>query len=120
MLRAHLVERPDDGALEQAPHALDAVGVDVADDPFLGRVVDRLVARILVTDPDVALEIVSIDGFGFVLYGAAYKLVERVLADVRDALNTDAATAFDGPCDLSACCRASSCPDSSWTFGVRI
>ena len=57
VLGAHLVEGADDGALEQRPDALDAVGVHVADDPFLGGVVDGLVARVVVADPEVALEV---------------------------------------------------------------
>ena len=41
MLRADLVESPDNGTLEQAPYALDAVGVNVSDNPFLDGVIDR-------------------------------------------------------------------------------
>ena len=35
MLGADFVERAHDGPLEQAPDALDAVGVNVSDDPVL-------------------------------------------------------------------------------------
>lgn len=43
VLHAHLVERADDGSLEQAPDALDRVGVDIAHDPLLGAVIHALV-----------------------------------------------------------------------------
>ncbi len=42
MFRTDLMERSDDRPLEQAPHALNAVGVDIADNPFLSGVVDGL------------------------------------------------------------------------------
>ena len=51
VLHAHLVEAADDGALEQAPDALDRVGVDIAHDPLLGAVLHALVARVAVADP---------------------------------------------------------------------
>jgi len=37
MLDAHLMIRTDDGALEKAPGAFNAVGVAVANSPFLLR-----------------------------------------------------------------------------------
>ena len=46
VLHGDLVERADDGALEQAPDVLDAVRVDVADDPLLRGVADALVSRV--------------------------------------------------------------------------
>ena len=43
MLTRHLMERPDDRAIEQAPDALYAVRVNVATDPLVFAVVDSLV-----------------------------------------------------------------------------
>ena len=37
-LDADFVERTDDGTLEQAPHAFNRVGVNLPDNPLLGRV----------------------------------------------------------------------------------
>ena len=50
MLHAQVVVRTDNGAPEQAPDALSGVAVHVAAHPFLLRVIDRLVARVLVAD----------------------------------------------------------------------
>ena len=98
MLGAHLVERADDGALEQAPDTFNAVGVDVADDPFLGTMVDGLMAGVSVADANVALEFIGVDRLGLVAHGALDEGMERGLTDVWDALDTDAAAALDGPC----------------------
>src|SRR3990172_8595147 len=66
MLDGDLVKRADDGSLEQAPHVLDAVGVDESADPFLGAVVDGLVPGILVPNADVGGPLIGIDRFGLV------------------------------------------------------
>lgn len=50
MLRADLMVGTDDGPLEQAPNALDAVGVNVATDPFFLAVINRFVAGVFVCD----------------------------------------------------------------------
>ncbi len=44
MLDAHLVEKADDGTLEQAPHVFGAVCVNVSHYPFFLGVVHRLMA----------------------------------------------------------------------------
>ena len=56
VLGADLVERSDDRALEEAPDAFNAVGVDVAQDPFLFGVPDGLMAGVVVSDSEVGLE----------------------------------------------------------------
>ena len=110
VLGAHLVEAADDGALEEAPDTFDAVGVYVSDCPFLGAVANRFVARVVVTDPDVALEVVGVDRFGFVSDGALDKVMQGVLADVGDALDADAAARARWPRPPNACWRASRRP----------
>ena len=66
MLLADFVEAPDDTSLEQAPDTLYSVGVDIAYDPFVDAVVDRLVPGVIVGDADVGLELVGVDRLGFV------------------------------------------------------
>ena len=61
MLSGHLVERTDDGTLEQRPDAFDGVGVNVADGPFLDGVVDRLVTSVVVCDAQVGGQFVGVD-----------------------------------------------------------
>ena len=48
VLDRDVVVRPDDGALEQRPHALDGVGVHVSPDVLLAPVIHGLVHRVLV------------------------------------------------------------------------
>ena len=95
MLRADLVERAHDGSLKQAPDALDAVGVNVSDDPLLRRVIDRPVDRVVVFDSDVGAELVGVDGLGLVPDVALDEPVERLLADVGDAFESDLAVPLD-------------------------
>ena len=71
MLDAHFVEGADERALEEAPHAFDAVCVDIPYDPLLGGVVDGLVARVVVSDTDVGPEVVGVDRFSLIPHGAA-------------------------------------------------
>ena len=95
MLHADLVERTDNGALEQAPYAFYVVGVHVSDDPFLGPVVDRLVARVVVSDAKVGLQLVRVDCLGFVGGVALDESVKGVLADVGDAFEPDHSVTLD-------------------------
>ena len=96
VLQADLVERPDDRPFEQRPDALDAVRVQVPDDPLLRGVVDRLVPRVVVRDAHVALEFVGVNGLGLVPDGLSDESVERVPAHVRDTLEAHLATTLDG------------------------
>ena len=67
MLDANLMERTNDGSLEQAPHALDPVGVNVTDNPLLGGVADGLMSGIRIPDPDIGFEFICVDGLGLIL-----------------------------------------------------
>lgn len=84
MLHADLVERTNDGALEQAPDVLNAVGVDVAYGPLSGGVVDRLVLGVGVRNAHVGAEFIGIERLGFVLGDGLHKGVNGFLADVGD------------------------------------
>ena len=97
MLDAHLVEGPDDGTLEEAPHAFDAVGVHVTHNPFFGRVLDGLMAGVVIADPDVRLEIIGVDRFGFVSNGSGDEGMKGLPLHVGDALDTDVSPSLDGP-----------------------
>ena len=96
MLDAHLVERADDRPLEQTPHALNRVGVNLADNPLVLRVLDRLMAGIVILDPDVGFQLIGVDGFGLVPDVALDEAVQGVAADVGDALYPDLPAALDG------------------------
>ena len=51
VLDAHLVEGADNGPLEQAPYALDRVGVNLTHNPLFLGVFDRLVAGVVIAMP---------------------------------------------------------------------
>ena len=95
VLHAHLVESADDGPLEEAPHALDAVGVHVPDHPLFLGVLYGLVPGVLVRDAQVEPQLVGVDGLGFVLDGAPDEVMQGSAPDVRDALNADVTRALD-------------------------
>ena len=95
MLRTDLVERADDGALQQAPDAFDAVRVHIADDPFLDGVTDDAVPRVGIPDAEVRQQLIGVDRLGLVLDVPVNESVERRLADVGDALKPYLAAALD-------------------------
>lgn len=95
VLLAHLVERADDAALEQAPHPFDGVRVHVADNPLLRPVVHRLMAGVVVRDAEVGREFVRVDGLSLILDRLADELMERPALHVRDALQPYPAPALD-------------------------
>ena len=83
-------------AFEERPDALDAVGVDISDDPLLAAVRDRFVPSGVRIEADVGAEFVGVDRLGLVAHGAPDKILKRVFADVGDPLDADPAAALDG------------------------
>ena len=96
MLGADLVPCSDDGALEKAPDALHAVRVDISDHPLLFGVLDRLMARVVIGDPEVGLQLVGVDGLGVGPGVPGYEGMERGPLDVGDSLDTHLAATLDG------------------------
>ena len=97
MLDAHFVKGADDGPLEQTPHAFNRVGVNVPDDPFLGGMAHSFMAGVSVSDSNVGLQFVGVDGLGLVPDVALDEAVQGVAADVGDALDPDlSGFALDG------------------------
>ena len=95
MLLADLMKRPDNGSLEERPDALNAIGVDVPNYPFLGGVVDCLMAGVMILDSKVKLQFVGVDRFSLVFDGAVDEVVQGVAANVRDSLKTNLSAALD-------------------------
>ena len=87
--RADLVVAADDSPLEERPDALDRVRVDVGPDVLVGRVVDLLVAGVLVADALVPDPLVRLDRPGLVGDVLADESVERSLAAVADHAEPD-------------------------------
>ncbi len=65
--------------------------------PLVGAVVDALVASGVRLQPDVGPEFVGVDRLGLVVHGAPHEVLDGVLPDVRDALDTDLAAPLDRP-----------------------
>ena len=95
MLLAHLVEGRDDGELKQRPHALDAVVADVADNPLLLGMVNRVVARVVTLNGDVALPYVGVDRLGIVVDIAVDEQVERLTGHAGDLLEAHLLAALE-------------------------
>jgi len=85
--------------LKRPPDTFDVVRMNIAHDPLLGAVVDRLVPRVLVSDAHVASEVVGVDGLGRVAHVAVDEVVQRGLPHVRDALDPDLPAALDSSGD---------------------
>ena len=102
VLPAHLVEGADNGPLEQAPHALDPVGVDLTDNPLFGRMAHSPVYGVLILDPDVGLQFIGVNRFSLILNGSMDEIVQGVTLDIRNALYSNlTAIPLDGPGDPS-------------------
>ena len=85
MLRAHLVETRHDRPLEQAPHALAAVGMHVPDDPLLLGVVDPSRGGCRRPAMPGRTSARRCRRFGFVLHGWVDEGVQGVLPNVGNA-----------------------------------
>ena len=108
MLDAHAMERSDNRPLEQAPHALDAVGVDLSDNPLLRGVAHGPVYGVVISNPHVRLQFIGVNGLSLILDGSIDEIVEGSPPDIRDALDSDlSAVPLDGSGDPSLAFLAS-------------
>src|SRR5437868_1860412 len=96
MFDTHLMIRPDDRPLEQAPNALDAVSVNVANNPFLLRVINPLVLRVGILDSPIRWHLVCVDRLCVWCGVIVNKLVKHGLGSVRDNLQANLALPLDG------------------------
>src|SRR3972149_3313291 len=98
VLDAEVVVGTYDGALQEAPYALNRVCVHVAADPLVDVVIDHFVPRVLVFKANVGLMRVRVDGLGFVGHCLFDEAVQDLAAVVRPDAKADVAAAFDGCC----------------------
>ena len=97
---AHLVEGSDNGTLEQAPDALDAVGMNITYNPLLRGMADGPVYRVVILNPHVGLEFIGVNGLSLILDGSTNEIVKGPPPDIRDALDSDlSAVPLDGSGD---------------------
>ena len=80
MLDAHLVERTHERTLEQTPDAFDTVCVNITHNPFIFRMPNSLMARVVVSDSDIRPHFIRIDGFCFILHGSMNEIMEEFRA----------------------------------------
>src|SRR5260370_3611019 len=100
MLNAHFMVRTNDRTLQEAPNALDAVGVNIADNPFLGEVINPSVLRVGIFDSPISRHFVRVDRFRVRRGIIVNELVKHGLSSVRDNLQTNLSLALDGSdCD---------------------
>ena len=95
MLDRHLVEGSDDGTLEQAPHSLNAVSVNIPSHPLLFGVVYRLMSRIAVLNAEVGFPFIRINSFCLVPDSSLDKSMKRLPSSVGDPFNADFPASLD-------------------------
>ena len=89
------MKRTNYATLEQGPHTLDGVRVNVAACIFLLGMVDRLVPGVLVPNIVVPTPLVGVDRFGIGRNGVVNELVQNLLAGRGDVLQANVATTLD-------------------------
>ena len=82
MLTGNLVERPNDGTLEQGPYAFYKVGVNVTVNPFLYRVIEGFMTGVMVFNPQIAFQFIGVDSFGFILDSPVDEGMEDIPLDI--------------------------------------
>src|SRR5207253_5630472 len=92
MLLADLMIGADDRAFQKAPHALNGVGMHLPPYPFLLRVIDGQVLRVLVSDAFVCLPLVGDDLPCFVVGKLVDEAMQRQASYVRDHAHADITT----------------------------
>ena len=97
VLGADLVEGPDNGALEQRPDALDTIGVNIADHPFVCGVVHCFVARVAVGDAQLGLQLVCVNGFGVVAQVFLDESVQRLAFYIGNPGQADLPAPLESP-----------------------
>src|SRR5438093_1512735 len=96
MFNTHLMIGTDDRTLEQAPNAFNAISVNVADNPFLLRVINPLMLRVGILYSPISGHFVSVDRFCVWRGVIVDKLVQCRLVSVRDNLQSNLAFALHG------------------------
>ena len=86
MLDAHPMIRTDNRTLEQTPNAFNSVGVNIANNLFLLRVINPLVLRVGIFNSPTSWHLISINRFGIRCRGIMDELVQRCLVSVGDYL----------------------------------
>src|SRR5438067_5561494 len=95
MFDTHLMIRPDDRTLQEAPNALNAVSVNIANNPFFGRVISPLVLGVGIFDSPIRWHFIGVDRFRVRCGVVMDKLMKHGLSSVGDDLQANHAVALD-------------------------
>src|SRR5438067_950605 len=95
MLNAHFMVRTDDRPLQEAPYALNPIGVNVANNPFFGRVINPLVLSVGIFDSPIRRHFIGVDRFRVGCCVVMDKLMKHGLSSVRDNLQANHSVALD-------------------------
>src|SRR6266496_1122177 len=96
MFDAHLMIGADDRPLQEAPDALDAVGVNITNNPFLSGVINPPMLRVGIFDAPIRWHFIRVDRFRVRRGVIVNELVENDLSGVRDNLEANLSLALDG------------------------
>ena len=100
VLPAHLVKGADNRTLEQAPHSLDPVGVDLAYHPLLRGMAHGLVYGIVIFNPHVRPQLIGVNRLSLILNCSMDEIMESVTLDIGNALDSNLpAVPLDGSGD---------------------
>src|SRR5205807_2351690 len=86
----------DDRTLEQAPYALDAVCVNVTNNPFLGRVINPFVLSVGIFNSPIRGHFISVDRFRIRCSIVMDELMQYSFCGVRNDLKPDLALSLNG------------------------
>src|SRR6266446_7484498 len=96
MFDTHLMIRADNRSLKEAPNALNSVGVNVADNAFLRRVIYPPMFHVGIFNSPISGHFVRIDRFRVRRSVLVNELVKHGLSSIRDNLQPNLALALHG------------------------
>src|SRR6266487_4515363 len=97
MLYTYLMIRTNDRTLKQAPNALDAVSMNISNNPLFSGVIKPLVLSVGIFNSPIGGHFVGIDRFRVRCRVVVNKLVQRCFVSVRNNLQANLSGALDCP-----------------------
>src|SRR5260370_38243673 len=96
MFNTHLMIRADNRPLQEAPHALNAIGVNVANNPFLFRMINPFVLRVGIFDAPISRHFIGVDRLRVWCGVIVNELVKHGLSGVGSDWHPNLSPAWDG------------------------
>src|SRR5437016_12893939 len=96
MFDAHLMIRADDRPLQEAPHALDSVSMNVPNNPFLCGVINPSVLRVGIFNSPIGWHFVCVDRFRVWCGVLVNEFVKHGLSSMWNDLQPNLALALHG------------------------